>query len=97
MEINGRVLIFTLALSLVTSLLAGLAPAWQSTKTDLQKSLKDSARTASGSATYKRLRSALVVSEIALSLVLLICAGLMINSLLRLQRFDWDSERIMSC
>ena len=87
-EINGRVLIFTLALSLVTSLLAGLAPACQSTKTDLQKSLKDSARTASGSASGKRLRSALVVSEIALSLVLLICAGLMINSLLRLQRVD---------
>jgi putative ABC transport system permease protein len=87
-KINGRVLIFTLALSLVTSLLAGLAPAWQSTKTDLQKSLKDGARTASGSASGKRLRSALVVSEIALSLVLLICAGLMINSLLRLQRVD---------
>jgi len=87
-KINGRVLIFTLALSLVTSLLAGLAPAWRSTKTDLQKSLKDSARTASGSASGKRLRSALVISEIALSLVLLICAGLMINSLLRLQRVD---------
>jgi len=87
-KINVRVLIFTLALSLVTSLLAGLAPAWQSTKTDLQKSLKDSARTASGSASGKRLRSALVISEIALSLVLLICAGLMINSLLRLQRVD---------
>jgi putative ABC transport system permease protein len=87
-KINGRVLIFTFVLSLVTSLLAGLAPAWQSTKTDLQKSLKDGARTASGSASGKRLRSALVVSEIALSLVLLICAGLMINSLLRLQRVD---------
>jgi putative ABC transport system permease protein len=87
-KINGRVLIFTLALSVVTSLLAGLAPAWQSTKTDLQKSLNDSARTASGSASGKRLRSALVISEIALSLVLLICAGLMINSLLRLQRVD---------
>jgi len=87
-KINGRVLIFTIALSLVTSFLAGLAPAWQSTKTDLQKSLKDSARTAFGSASHRRLRGALVVSEIALSLVLLICAGLMINSLLRLQRVD---------
>jgi putative ABC transport system permease protein len=87
-KINGRVLLFTLALSLATSLLAGLAPAWQSTKADLQKSLKDGARTASGSASGKRLRSALVVSEIALSLVLLICAGLMINSMLRLQRVD---------
>src|SRR5262245_3208796 len=47
-KINGRVLVFILALSLVTSLLAGLAPAWQSTKTDLQKSLKDGAQTPSG-------------------------------------------------
>jgi putative ABC transport system permease protein len=87
-KIDGRVLIFTIALSFVTSLLAGLAPAWQSTKTDLQKSLKDGARTASGSASGRRLRSALVVAEIALSLVLLVCTGLMINSLLRLQRID---------
>jgi putative ABC transport system permease protein len=87
-KIDGRVLIFTLALSFATSLLAGLAPAWQSTKIDLQKSLKDNARTTSGSASSRRLRSALVVSEIALSLVLLICTGLMINSLLRLQRVD---------
>ncbi|MBO0725003.1 MAG: ABC transporter permease [Blastocatellia bacterium] len=87
-KINGRVLIFTLGLSFVTSLLAGLAPAWQSLKTDLQKSLKDSARTASGGASGRRLRSALVVVEIALSLILLIGAGLMINSLLRLRRVD---------
>jgi putative ABC transport system permease protein len=97
-KINGRVLIFTLALSLLTSFLAGLAPAWQSTKVDLQKSLKDSARTAAGSAGNRRMRGALVVSEIALSLVLLICAGLMINSLLRLQRVDpgFRTKQILS-
>jgi putative ABC transport system permease protein len=87
-KIDGRVLIFTIALSFVTSLLAGLAPAWQSTKADLQKSLKDSARTASGGKSSRHLRNALVISEIALSLVLLIFAGLMISSLLRLERVD---------
>ncbi|MBO0722860.1 MAG: ABC transporter permease, partial [Blastocatellia bacterium] len=87
-KIDGRVLIFTIALSLATSLLAGLAPAWQSTRIDLQKSLNDSSRSASGSRSSKRLRNAFVISEIALSLVLLIFAGLMISSLLRLERVD---------
>ncbi|MBO0723828.1 MAG: FtsX-like permease family protein, partial [Blastocatellia bacterium] len=97
-KIDSRVLIFTIALSLLTSMLAGLAPAWQSTKTDLQKSLKDSARTVSGSAGSRRLRSALVVTEISLSLVLLICTGLMINSLLRLERVDpgYKTDHILS-
>src|SRR5262245_1991416 len=97
-KMNGRVLIFTLALSLLTSILAGLVPAWQSTKTDLQKALKDSARTVSGSASNRRVSSALVISEIALSLVLLICAGLMINSLLRLQRVDpgFKTDHVLS-
>ncbi|MBO0798256.1 MAG: ABC transporter permease, partial [Blastocatellia bacterium] len=97
-KIDSRVLIFTLALSLLTSMLAGLAPAWQSTKTDLQKSLKDSARTVSGSASSRRLRSTLVVTEISLSLVLLICTGLMINSLLRLERVDpgYKTDHILS-
>ncbi len=97
-KVNGGVLLFTLALSLLTSLLAGLAPAWHATKMDLQTALKDSARTASGSAGARRARSALIISEIALSLVLLICAGLMINSLLRLQGVDpgYRTDHILS-
>ena len=82
---DANVAWFTLALTFLTGLLFGLAPALKSSKPDLNESLKNGGRGATAGA---GLRSALVISEIALSLVLLAGAGLMIRSFLRLQSVD---------
>jgi len=79
-RINMPVLAFTLAAALLTGLLAGLAPIWQSFKTDLTTALKDTGRAATGGIERQRMRGALVVAEIALSFVLLIGAGLMVRT-----------------
>src|SRR5262249_22263735 len=83
--IDGRVLGFTFAVSVLTGIIFGLAPALQASKPDLNKTLKDSGRSATGSAGHRRVRSLLVVSEIALSLMLLVGAGLFMRSFLNLQ------------
>ena len=80
--INGEVLLFTFLLSLATSLLFGVAPAMQLSKARLSESLKQGDRRIAGA---QSLRSVLVAGEIALSLVLLIGAGLMIKSFVRLR------------
>jgi predicted permease len=82
---DANVAWFTFALTVLTGLLFGLAPALKSSKPDLNESLNNGGRGATAGA---GLRSALVVSEIALSLVLLAGAGLMIRSFLRLQSVD---------
>ena len=83
-QIDTVVFGFTLVLSLITGLVFGVVPAWQATRGELNESLKDGGRGSSGGLRRSRVRSVLIVSEIALSLVLLIGAGLMIKSFIRL-------------
>jgi putative ABC transport system permease protein len=84
-SIDREVLFFTLAVSLVTGILFGLVPAFTASRPDLNNTLKEGGRSAAESAGGRRLRSALAVAEIALSLVLLVSAGLLIRSFIRLQ------------
>jgi len=87
--INGGVLVFTLGVSLATGILFGVAPVWRAIKVDLNTSLKAGGRSgqSDGGLYLKRhsLRGLLVVSELTLSLMLLIGAGLLIRSFVRLQ------------
>jgi putative ABC transport system permease protein len=85
--IDGRVLGFTLALSLLTTLLFGLVPAWHASRPDLNETLKEGGHTTTGNTGY-RVQDALVVAEIAVGMVLLVGAGLMIRSFLRLQAVE---------
>ncbi len=82
-SLDTGILAFSFGLSLATGLVFGLAPALQSSRLDLNEVLKEGGRHASAGASH-RLRSAMVVTEIALAVVLLVGAGLMMKSLLRL-------------
>jgi predicted permease len=84
-QLDWRVLCFALSLSLLTGLLFGLAPALRSSNAPPGSALKEGSRGASGSLRRSRLRSALVVTEVALALTLLIGAGLLLRSFLNLQ------------
>jgi putative ABC transport system permease protein len=87
--LNLSVLLWTLGVSLLTGLIFGLAPALHISRLNLNDSLKDGGKSESGHASgSRRLRSALVVAEIALAVVLLASAGLLIRSFIRLQQVD---------
>ncbi len=97
-NLDWRVLIFTLAASVLTGILFGLAPALQISRSDLQESLKESGRNAAGGRRQHRLRNLLIVGEVALSVVLLVGAGLLFRSFLQLQAVDtgFKSEQVLS-
>ena len=94
--IDENVLLFTLAVSLLTGILFGLVPAWRATRLNLVTLLKEGGRQSSGS--RHRSNRILAVCEVALAFVLLVGAGLMINSVLRLQRVDigYDPENLLT-
>ncbi|HZM89265.1 MAG TPA: ABC transporter permease [Blastocatellia bacterium] len=85
-RLDAKVLGFTIGLTLLTTFLFGLAPALQASKPDLVSTLKEGGQ--KGGSQGGRVRSVLVVAEVALALVLVIGAGLMIRSFLRLQQVD---------
>ena len=87
-QLDGVVLGFTLLLSLATGIIFGLVPAWQASHVDLNTALKSGTRGAGGVEGKHRVRNALVMTEVALALILLICASLLIQSFARLGRVD---------
>lgn len=95
---DTRVLLFALAISVLTGLLFGLAPALQATSPDLASSMKDGGRGASAGMARRRLRDVLVVAEISLAFVLLVGSGLMIRSFFSLVNVNmgFDSTNVLS-
>jgi putative ABC transport system permease protein len=95
--VDRPVVLFALALSVVTGIIFGLAPALQSAKTDIRESLNEEGRGSSGSVRHRRVRQALVVAEIAFALVLLIGAGLLLRSYSALTRVStgFDADRLL--
>jgi putative ABC transport system permease protein len=97
-KIDANVLVFTLLISLITGVLFGLAPALRTMKLNLSESLKEGGRTGNEGATRNRMRSILVVAESAVAVVLLIGAGLLVRSLLRLQNTapGFDAHNVLT-
>jgi predicted permease len=99
MNVNGRALVFTLVIAVATGVISGLAPALQASKPDLNETLKEGGRSSASGASRGRLRSLLVVSEIALALVLLVGTGLMVTGFTRLlhnQRQGFDPRNVLT-
>ena len=96
--IDGDVLAFCLGLSLLTGVLFGLVPALRASRPNMGETLKEGGRGSSGSLSRNRLRAALVAGEMALALMLLVSAGLLIKSLLRLQSLSpgFQPEHILT-
>ena len=96
--INGMVLLFTCGVTLLTALVVGLTPALVSSNVDLRQSLNEGGSRISGERAGGRLRSALVVVEVAMSLLLLVAAGLTVRSFQNLSRVDlgFDPNNVLT-
>jgi putative ABC transport system permease protein len=96
--INRAVLLFTLALSVGSAIVFGLVPALQTARGDVVNPMRESGRSLTGSARQARLRNTLVIVEVALSVVLLMGAGLMIRTLMQMKQVSlgFEPERILS-
>jgi putative ABC transport system permease protein len=96
--IDSRALGFTLIASILTSILFGLAPALQASRPDLNETLKEGGKSSMEGMGGRRVRNLLVVTEVALTFVLLIGAGLMIKSFLRLQQVDpgYNTDKVLA-
>jgi putative ABC transport system permease protein len=88
LRMDSRILLFTAAISMVTGLVFGLAPAWYGTKTDVNTAIKGAAGSSHGVRSRRRILSNLVVGEVAFSLVLLVGAGLLTKDLFVLLHLD---------
>ena len=97
-QLDAAVLVFTLVVSLATGVIFGLVPAWHASNVDLNAALKTGTRTGTGGEHKHRLRNALVMAEVALALILLVCAGLLIQSFARLGRVSpgVQTERLLT-
>jgi putative ABC transport system permease protein len=96
--IDARVLGWTALITLMTGVVCGLTPSWQIARPNLNDALKDGGRGTTDGAGWRRWRSALVVAELALAMMLLVGAGLLVKSLWRLQQVDLgvNPERVLS-
>ncbi|MGH9541726.1 MAG: ABC transporter permease [Terriglobales bacterium] len=87
-RLDATVLLFLIGAGILAALLAGVAPAWQMARLDPRDGLQEGGRGSTGGRTRQRLRSALVIGEIALALALLVGAGLLARSLARIGQLD---------
>jgi putative ABC transport system permease protein len=87
-DVDWRVLLFSLAITIATGAIFGLAPSWATANTDLNEALKEGGLSTTTESGRRRMRNALVVSEMALALVLLTGAGLLVRTFLRLVDVD---------
>jgi predicted permease len=96
-EVDGRVLLATMVVSLLTAVVSGIVPALRASRLSPSAILKDEALNTSGGLQKSRLTSGLVVAQVALSLLLLICAGLFVRSLEKSQEANpgFDSSRVL--
>ena len=96
--LDSRVLLFAAAVSVLTGLIFGLAPAIQATRSDLAGSMKESGRGSGTGAAKHRLRSGLVVTEVALAFLLLVASGLLIRSFFEMQNVDtgFNTENVIT-
>jgi putative ABC transport system permease protein len=97
-SVDSRVLVFTFGVSLLTGIVFGLLPALQASNPNLIETLKEGGRSSAEGMSGGRLRNILAVTEVALALVLLIGAGLMARSFLRLQNVNpgFDAHRVLT-